>query len=251
MRGSKAFEGVCFTCHGASCALLGPGQGAHLKNIGKKGSFTPPVAQSSEIPQPKRKASRRILDDSMYLEMIEIQSFFKAIENQADRLKMRLHRAIFRLVYHRGLRVHEVRLLQLSDFRDRDGLLYVHRGKGSISRQHHLIPEELRCLRSYLREVRGLEPGPLFLSRQGRKGISSRRVEQLFAEYCVLARIPKEKAHPHALKHSCGTHLAERGETAETIQDWLGHRDPASTAIYMHFTQRRRGEATERQSDWT
>jgi len=127
----------------------------------------------------------------MYLETGEIQALFKAIENQRDRAKMRLHRALFRLVYHRGLRIHEVRLLQLSDFRDRDGLLYIHRGKGSVSRQHHLLPEELRCLRSYLREVRGAEPGPLFLSRQGSKGIGPRRVEQLFAEYCALARIPK------------------------------------------------------------
>jgi hypothetical protein len=30
-------------------------------------------------------------------------------------------------------------------------------------------------------------------------------------EYCAKAGIRREKAHMHALKHSCGTHLAERG----------------------------------------
>jgi type 1 fimbriae regulatory protein FimB/type 1 fimbriae regulatory protein FimE len=54
----------------------------------------------------------------------------------------------------------------------------------------------------------------------------------------------------HALKHSCGTHLSERGESAETIQDWLGHRAAKSTQVYMHFSQRRRDDAWKRNRDW-
>jgi site-specific recombinase XerD len=74
---------------------------------------------------------------------------------------------------------------------------------------------------------------------------------QLF-ERSITAPFPASpgKAHMHALKHSCGTHLRERGETAEVIQDWLGHRDPRSTDIYLHFTRRRREEAVERNRDW-
>jgi site-specific recombinase XerD len=44
----------------------------------------------------------------------------------------------------------------------------------------------------------------------------------------------------HTLKHSCGTHLAEGGCSAQEIQDWLGHRDSKSTDIYMHFSPGRR-----------
>ncbi len=186
----------------------------------------------------------------MYLKVSEIQALFQIIEKQRDRVRMRRDRAIFRIVYHHGLRIHEVRRLQLGDFRDRDGLLFIYRGKGSISRQHKLVPEALRCLRAYVREDRGSEPGALFPSRQGCNGISPRRIEQLFGEYCGQAGIRPEKAHPHALKHSCGTHLAERGETPEVIQDWLGHRDPSSTQIYMHFSDRRRDQAAQRQQDW-
>jgi site-specific recombinase XerD len=54
----------------------------------------------------------------------------------------------------------------------------------------------------------------------------------------------------HALKHSCGTHLRERGNSADAIQDWLGHRDSKSTDIYMHFSRRRREESTEKNRDW-
>jgi integrase len=137
----------------------------------------------------------------------------------------------------------------MTDFNNRDGVLYVRRGKGSISRQHSLCDEELRVLRAWVKE-RGSAPGPLFPSRQGSKGITRVRLDQLMKEYCRLARIPADKAHMHALKHSCGTHLAERGESAAAIQHWLGHRDSSSTEIYLHFSARRRDELVERHRDW-
>ena len=68
--------------------------------------------------------------------------------------------------------------------------------------------------------------------------------------YCRAAGIREDKAHMHALKHSCGTHLRERGNSADAIQDWLGHRDSKSTDIYMHFSRRRREESTEKNRDW-
>jgi site-specific recombinase XerD len=54
----------------------------------------------------------------------------------------------------------------------------------------------------------------------------------------------------HALKHSCGTILAENGLTADQIQDHLGHRSSHSTDIYMHFSKRRRAELAERLRGW-
>lgn len=237
-----------------------------MKNIGQKGRKLAPAPHSTQSEElqdvdaiereiarlralkaglkPAKKSYKgAVLDDSMYLQPEEIDALFKAIKGKRDR-------AIFRLVYHRGLRAHEVGLLQVSDFRERDGLLYVRRGKGSVSREHKLIDEEARVLRAYIREERGSAPGPMFPSRQGRNGITRFRLDQLIKEYCALAGIRKEKAHMHALKHSCGTHLAERGNPPDLIQDWLGHRDPASTGIYMHFSRKRREEAVEKNRDW-
>jgi integrase len=193
--------------------------------------------------KPKR-FKRTELEEDMYLAPEEMQRLFAAITSRRDR-------AIFRLVYHHGLRAHEPGILQLSDYRDRDGILYIRRGKGSVSREHKLIPEELRALRAYLKTDRLTAPGPLFPSRQGKKGISRFRMDQLMKQYCAAAGIRKEKSHMHALKHSCGTHLAERSNDAASIQDWLGHRDSASTDIYMHFSKRRREESVEKNKDWT
>ena len=230
-----------------------------MKNIGKKTRYSALVQQSIETvepassgapvaispPVPKRKTYKRTeLEESMYLQPEEIRALFSHIESRRDR-------AIFRIVYHHGLRAHEVGLLLLSDYRDRDGMLYIRRGKGSVSREHKLIPEELKALRQYLKLDRGGMPGPMFLSRQGRFGITRFMIFRLMRQYCAAAGIRKEKAHPHALKHSCGTHLAERGNRPDEIQDWLGHRDSASTDIYMHFSKRRREESVEKNSDWS
>jgi len=176
-----------------------------------------------------------------YLETSELAALFAVITSKRDK-------AIFRLTYGRGLRAHEVGLLQISDFRDRDGVLFVHRGKGSISREHSLTDEELRSLRAWLK-VRGTLPGPIFLSRN-RRAISRDRLDELMKQYCALAGIPAAKAHMHILKHSCGTMLADHDASPMEIQDWLGHRSSSSTDVYLHFTERRRAALVEKFKHW-
>lgn len=178
----------------------------------------------------------------MYLEEKEILAFFRVISSKRDR-------AIFRLIYHHGLRAHEPGKLQLADFRERDHVLYIYRGKGSISRQHQLVDSAFKALKAYLHDDRGSAPGPLFPSRQNGP-ITRGRLDQLMKEYCAAAGIRREKAHLHALKHSCGTHLSERGASPQEIQDWLGHRDSRSTDIYTHFSPGRRRASYEKHRDW-
>src|ERR1035437_2582843 len=105
-----------------------------MKNVSNKTHFKTPVPDIEAVAAPKRKKYKRTeLEESMYLQPEEIRALFDCIESRRDR-------AIFRITYHHGLRAHEVGLLQMSNYRDRDGLLYIHRGKGSISREHRLIP---------------------------------------------------------------------------------------------------------------
>ena len=202
------------------------------------------IKRQTAVPRPAPKKNRRGnardgLEESMYLEQSEIQALFRVITSKRDN-------AIFRVAYHRGLRAHEVGLLQLADFKGEE--LFVHRGKGSRSKHHTLTSIEGHALRMWIKE-RGRIAGPLFPSRN-HKPITRTRLDQLMKKYCALAGIAREKAHMHALKHSCGTHLAERGNPADGIKDWLGHKDLKSTDIYMHFTSRRRSEMALRNRDW-
>ena len=69
-------------------------------------------------------------------------------------------------------------------------------------------------------------------------------------KYCAAAGIGPEKAHMHALKHSCGTHLVDLGEDVLMIQDHLGHRNIQNTMIYLRVSNKARTAADERLRDW-
>jgi type 1 fimbriae regulatory protein FimB len=43
---------------------------------------------------------------------------------------------------------------------------------------------------------------------------------------------------PHMLRHGCGYALANGGVLTHTIQEYLGHRSIASTAIYTALAER-------------
>ena len=179
-----------------------------------------------------------------YLTTGEIDALFAVIRAPRDR-------ALFRVTYHRGLRASEIGILQLSDYSEIPGrppvaTLSVHRLKGSRSRSYELTEIEHTAMRAWLRE-RGSGPGPLFTSRNHR-AISRRQVHELMAKYCELAGIPAEKSHPHALKHSSGTHVLAKTHDIMATQFHLGHADLRSTLIYSQFTQEQ--ELAAKLKDW-
>jgi len=176
-----------------------------------------------------------------YLTEEEIARLFKVIDSVRDR-------AIFRVGYHRGLRASEVGLLQMSDYRAAAGRLYVHRLKEGHSGEYVLTNAEEKALKAWLKE-RGDKAGPIFVSNRG-TGISQQMLDVLVKKYAKQARIPKDKAHFHALRHSCATSLLEMGEDIAVVQDHLGHANIANTAIYAKITNRRRDEVGKRMKRW-
>ena len=206
----------------------------------------PEPAPSPQPPAKKRKSKK----EATYLTEEEIERFFRVIRDIRDR-------AIFRLIYHRGLRASEPGRLLYTDFRPGPGKprLLVRRCKGSITAEHVLLDAENRALKAWIR-VRGQFDGPLFSSRKGARrvggqprGISSDQIEVLMLRYSILAGIPRDKAHPHSLKHSCATHVAKLldGNVLE-IQDHMGHADVRNTMRYLRTTQRE--TRAERLSGW-
>src|SRR4029077_6521019 len=98
-----------------------------------------------------------------YLTVPEKNRLFRAIDAPRDR-------AIFRLLYHHGLRASEIGKLQLSDYRPGTTMdldrIYIHRLKGSIRGECAVVSSAAFAMRAWLR-IRGIKPGTLFPSRFG------------------------------------------------------------------------------------
>lgn len=194
----------------------------------------------------KKPRKRRPRNLPPYLTVPEKNRFFNVIKTPRDR-------ALFRILYHHGLRVSEIGKLQLSDYRpgttlDLDRIL-IHRLKGSISGECPVVPTAALAVRAWLRK-RGTRPGPLFPSRLG-TAIRRTRIFELMRYYCTLAQIPLEKAHPHCLKHTCCTHLvSDQGESIMDVKTHVGHVNIRSTMVYAELTNEANEARAKRLRNW-
>jgi integrase/recombinase XerD len=162
-----------------------------------------------------------------YLSQPELKRFFDAIDGKRDR-------AMFLTMYYHGLRASEIAMLRRDDLDLQAGTLRIQRAKRGKSGTQSLMPVETKALRSWLRSRKDASPA-LFPSREGNP-ISTEMLNVLMRKYCAVAGIPRERAHPHALLHSCGYALVESGADLRTIQRWLGHAAISSTTIYTELS---------------
>jgi integrase/recombinase XerC len=146
--------------------------------------------------------------------------------------------AILELAYSTGIRVSELVGINVTDLQPDAGFLLV-RGKG---RRERLVPvgkAALEAIGQYRDRLRVGQPGaggataPLFVNQRGGR-LTARSVERLVARYsrAVSANGP---VGPHALRHSCATHLLESGADLRAIQELLGHASLATTERYTHL----------------
>jgi len=154
-----------------------------------------------------------------------------------------------------GVRVHEVRMLDLDDVRwelGRFGKLNVRHGmgsrrKGPKPRLVPLISGADRGLRWFIEDVWGQfdgghdRPGaPLFPSeRKCQDGSCSRATADVFRRSLAEAagrHLPAwaGRLTPHVLRHFCASRLCQSGMSLFAIQELPGHSWTGTTARYVH-----------------
>ncbi|MFH1680374.1 MAG: tyrosine-type recombinase/integrase [Candidatus Eisenbacteria bacterium] len=162
-----------------------------------------------------------------YLSQDEVRGLFRVITEIRDR-------ALFSLLYLYGLRVSEVSLLGIADVDlDRHRIL-IRRVKSGVWGEKPLFRSTERMLLRYLEERNGTSSPALFPGRGGGP-LGKRRVQELFTKYREEAGL-LETATCHSLRHSIATHLLDAGLPLAFVQDHLGHKNPASTAIYARIS---------------
>lgn len=164
----------------------------------------------------------------------EIRSMIK--QTHSERYGVR-DRAILELMYACGLRVSELRTVELNSIDFENGFLRV-MGKRQKER---IVPVTFKALESIKHYVdtepkRQKNTKSLFLSRNGNQ-LSRMAVWNIVKKYAVKAGISKP-VHPHTFRHSFATHLLERGADLRSVQEMLGHSSIITTEVYTHISSR-------------
>lgn len=150
-------------------------------------------------------------------------------------------RLMLELLYGSGLRVSELSGLDLDAIFLEQGEIRV-LGKG---RKERIVPLGSRArtaleaylpLRPELRHPKtdAQDPRALLLTRRGTR-LGVRRVQVLVQRYGALAA-GRPDLHPHALRHTCATHMLEGGADLRAIQEMLGHSSLSTTQRYTHVS---------------
>lgn len=159
----------------------------------------------------------------------------------------RRDRAILEVLYGTGLRISELVGLSLTDVSLDEGLLRAY-GKGSKERVVPVGRMATQALAAWLsssgrgamtpeRWARRGDAEAVFLntrggrlSRQGAWGIVRR-----YGEKVGLGG----RLTPHVLRHSCATHMLDRGADIRAVQELLGHASISTTQVYTKVSTER------------
>lgn len=150
-------------------------------------------------------------------------------------------RLMLELLYGSGLRVSELAGLNLDQISLEQNELRV-LGKGRKERVVPLGRAARAALEVYLTrrpELRhaksgAQDPRGLLLTRRGTR-LGVRRIQVLVQRYGTLGA-GRPDLHPHALRHTCATHMLEGGADLRAIQEMLGHSSLSTTQRYTHVS---------------
>ncbi len=195
------------------------------------------------IPAEKVKLTREKEDDSLnFLNLNQVKKLLNAPDT-GNRVGIR-DKAILESLFSTGLRVSELVGLdrdQINIDNTTEDLEVVVTGKGNRTRTVYFSPRAVNSLKNYL-SIRKDDEKALFIRYRGPKTgdrrISTRSVENLVKKYVKKTGLPKTTT-PHTLRHSYATDLLDQGVDLRIIQEFLGHKNIATTQVYTHITSKK------------
>ncbi len=195
------------------------------------------------LPSDKIKLAKEKEDDSLkFLNLDQIKKLLSAPD--LKKVTGIRDKAILETLFSTGLRVAELVSLdrdQINIKEETEDLEVVITGKGDRTRTVYFSPRAVRFLRKYL-ETRDDDKEALFIRYRGPKEsdfrLTTRSIENIVKKYVKKTGLPKETT-PHTLRHSYATDLLAQGVDLRAIQEFLGHKNIATTQVYTHITSKK------------
>lgn len=178
-----------------------------------------------------------------FLNLTQIQDLLSS--PTLDSLESLRDKAILETLFSTGLRVAELVALdreQIKIKKDTEYLEIPIKGKGGRIRVIYFSPRAIQALRAYTTKRTDIDKA-LFISysknslHNDDRRLSVRSVENIVKKYIKIAGLPVMMS-PHSLRHSYATDLLTNGVDLRLVQEFLGHRNIATTQIYTHVTNK-------------
>lgn len=203
------------------------GPEARRLSAGERGGMLSHVSRS-----PKRRSALRVRDAKRLpktLDQREVVALLESLHTWRDR-------AIAGLMVFCGLRSAEVLALQVCDV-DIGARWLLVSGKGAKERRVPLDVDVAGVIQTYLLAERPETTSTmLFIVAKGPtrgQPLTSAGLRRIFRYHREISGV--SAGHPHALRHTFGTALAEAGVDLAVMQALLGHAHIDTTARYIHL----------------
>ena len=174
--------------------------------------------------------------------LLGVDAAKEVVESPDDSTPMGVRdRAVLELLYGSGLRVSELCSLDLEAL-DLGSASARVTGKG---RKERMVPLGAKCVEALRRWLavrpsvvhpkrKTQDPRAVFLTVRGAR-LYVRGVWQVVHDKGAEGA-GRADLHPHALRHTCATHMLEGGADLRAIQELLGHASLSTTQRYAHVS---------------
>jgi len=204
-----------------------PGREAKRRSAGERGGMLGHLSRA-----PKRRSALRVRDAQRLPKSLDRREVVVLLES----LYTWRDRAIAGLMVFCGLRSGEVLALDVTDV-DIGGRWLSVSGKGGKERRVQLDVDVAGVIQTYLLAERPeTTSSRLFIVAKGPtrgRPLSPAGLRRVFRYHREISGVTG--GHPHALRHTFGTALAEAGVDLAVMQALLGHTHIDTTARYVHL----------------
>lgn len=155
-------------------------------------------------------------------------------------------RVILEVLFSTGLRVAELTALNLEQIKitsATNDLEVAVIGKGNKVRSVYFSTRAVKWLKKYINKRTDMDEALFINYKPGiektgnSRRLTTKSIEEIVKKYVKMAGLPIITT-PHTLRHSFATDLLAQGVDLRLVQEFLGHRNIATTQIYTHVTNK-------------